>query len=158
MFYYNRKDGRVLFMDKRKESHLLTDKYSDGGKRPLVIDPDLQADFTDLPFPDATFSLVIFDPPHLLKVGNTSWLAKKYGKLKGDWREEIKQGFLECFRVLKADGTLIFKWNEIDIPTAQILALTPIQPLLGSRGGKASKTHWIVFTKIDSEMSDPIFN
>jgi len=138
---------------------MLTDKYAEGGKRPLVIDPDLQADFTALPFPDESFSLVIFDPPHLIKLGKESWLAKKYGKLKNIWREDLRAGFSECFRVLKSDGTLIFKWNETDIPIAHILALTPNKPLIGSRGGKASKTHWIVFTKIQEEitMDDPMF-
>lgn len=153
MFWFNRSDSRVIFIDKRKEEHMLTDCYAENGKRPLVINPDLQADFTALPFPNETFSLVIFDPPHLEKVGEESWLAKKYGKLGKNWRVELRQGFAECFRVLKTDGTLIFKWNETDIPVTEILKLTPVRPLLGSRGGKASKTHWLVFTNIPEPVS-----
>lgn len=136
---------------------MLTDCYAENGKRPLVINPDIQADFTNLPFPDQTFSLVVFDPPHLIKIGKESWLAKKYGKLQTTWKDDLRSGFSECFRVLKPDGTLIFKWNETDIPVAQILALTSFRPLFGSRGGKASKTHWIVFTKIPDLMDDPMF-
>ena len=34
------------------------------------------------PFEDATFSLVLFDPPHLKHLGDSAWLAKKYG-IKG---------------------------------------------------------------------------
>jgi hypothetical protein len=89
----------------------------------------------------------VFDPPHLIKQGDNSWLAKKYGKLRGNWKQELKQGLAECFRVLKPEGTLIFKWNERDIPVSQILALTPQRPLVGNRCGKRAQSHWIVFMK-----------
>lgn len=147
MFWFNRADERAVFVDKRRETHVLKDKSSTGGSRRLVVDPDLQADFTDLPFPDASFSLVVFDPPHLIRNGKSGWLAKKYGKLEGDWRDELRRGFLECFRVLRPDGTLIFKWNEHEVPVSQILALTPEKPLFGNRNGKLNKSHWIVFMK-----------
>jgi ubiquinone/menaquinone biosynthesis C-methylase UbiE len=147
MFWFDRQDSRAVFVDKRSESHTLPDRSSKGGSRELIVDPDLVADFTALPFPDANFSLVVFDPPHLIRNGKKGWLAKKYGKLEGDWKEELRQGFAECFRVLKPDGTLIFKWNEHEVPVSQILALTPQLPLFGNRCGKTSKSHWIVFLK-----------
>lgn len=147
MFWFDRKNPDAVFVDKRRETHSLADSSSAGGRRMLVIDPDIQADFTALPFEDESFSLVIFDPPHLVRNGAKGWLAKKYGKLEGDWREELRAGFVECFRVLKPDGTLIFKWNENDVPVSQILALTPAQPLIGNRCGKSAKSHWIVFMK-----------
>lgn len=148
MFWFDRKNPNVVFVDKRRESHSLPDISSAGGCRSLVIDPDIQADFTSLPFSDASFAMVVFDPPHLIRNGKKSWLAKKYGKLEGDWKEELRSGFSECFRVLKSAGTLIFKWNEHEVPVSQILALTPVQPLLGNRCGKTSKSHWIVFMKL----------
>jgi len=147
MFWFDRQDNRAVFMDKRKETHVLTDKSSTGGSRTLTVDPDLQADFTALPFPDNSFALVVFDPPHLIRNGRKGWLAKKYGKLEGDWREELRQGFAECFRVLRPEGTLIFKWNEHEVPVTQILELTPERPLFGNRCGKNAKSHWIVFMK-----------
>jgi SAM-dependent methyltransferase len=147
MFWFNRKNPAAVFVDKRKESFDLKDSSSKGGRRSLVIDPDIQADFTALPFDDNSFSLVIFDPPHLIHNGNSGWLAKKYGKLEGDWREELRKGFSECFRVLKNEGTLIFKWSEYEVPVSQILALTPENPLIGHKSGKQAKTHWIVFLK-----------
>lgn len=147
MFWFDRQDDRAVYIDKRKERHTLKDKSSKGGSRELVIEPDMQADFTDLPFADESFALVIFDPPHLIRNGNKGWLAKKYGKLEGDWREELRQGFAECFRVLKPEGTLIFKWSEHEVPVSQILALTPERPLIGNRCGKTAKSHWIVFFK-----------
>lgn len=147
MFWFDRTDKRATFVDNRRETHQLTDKSSSGGSRSLIIDPGIQADFTDLPFPNDAFALVVFDPPHLVRNGRKSWLAKKYGKLEGDWRDELRRGFTECFRVLKPQGTLIFKWNEHDIPVSQILALTPELPLIGNRCGKSAKSHWIVFLK-----------
>lgn len=148
MFWFDRGDSRAVFGDARNESHLLADKSSRGGQRELIISPDVKLDFRALPFADNQFHLVVFDPPHLITNGAKSWLAKKYGKLDAvGWKGDISAGFAECFRVLKPNGTLIFKWNEHEVPIAQILALTPEKPLFGNRCGKASKSHWIVFMK-----------
>ncbi|WP_458760507.1 class I SAM-dependent methyltransferase [Afipia sp. TerB] len=147
MFWFDRQDSRAVFCDVRTETHSLKDKSSRGGYRDLVIDPDFQADFRSLPFPDNSFYLVAFDPPHLVANGKSGWLAKKYGKLGRDWRDDIRAGFAECFRVLRPMGTLIFKWNEHDIPVSEILRLTQEKPLFGSRFGKTAKSHWIVFMK-----------
>lgn len=147
MFWFDPSDSRAVFVDNRRETHELKDSSSKTGSRKLIIDPDIQADFTALPFPDGSFSLVVFDPPHLYRNGKSGWIAKKYGKLGADWREELRRGFAECFRVLCVEGTLIFKWNERDIPVSQILALTPERPLFGNRCGKQAQSHWLVFQK-----------
>jgi SAM-dependent methyltransferase len=154
MFWFDRKNPLAVFVDKRRESFDLKDISSAGGSRSLIIDPDIQADFTDLPFDDDSFSLVVFDPPHLTNNGASGWLAKKYGKLVGDWRNELRQGFAECFRVLRPDGVLIFKWSDIEIPVSRILALTPIAPLFGHRSGKNMKTHWITFMKVSNDKEE----
>lgn len=147
MFWFDRSDPRAIFLDNRREQHSLTDKSSCGGRRTLIIEPDLIGDFTRLPFSNGQFAMVVFDPPHLVRCGKKGWQAKKYGKLEGDWREMLRRGFSECFRVLKPDGALIFKWNEHEVPVSQILALTNERPLIGQRCGKTAKTHWIVFMK-----------
>jgi SAM-dependent methyltransferase len=147
MFWFDKADHRALFADLRRESHVLPDRSSKGGSRVLMVEPDIQVDFTALPFADERFSLVVFDPPHLVRAGRKSWLAKKYGKLGGHWSEDLRLGFAECFRVLKPEGTLIFKWNETQISLSSILALTPAKPLFGSKGGRAFKSHWVVFMK-----------
>jgi len=145
MFWFNDKHPGVVFVDKRCET-LVADSRQ--GRRAIIINPDIVADFTSLPFPDAFFQMVIFDPPHLTRNGNKSWMAKKYGTLKGDWKTEISKGFAECWRVLKVNGTLIFKWNELDVPVSEILKLAPACPLIGNRCGKNAKSHWIIFMKI----------
>ena len=76
----------------------------------------------------------------------------KYGWLGDDWREMLRDGFAECFRVLKPEGTLIFKWAEKEIAVADILKLTPHKPLFGHRSGKQATTHWLAFLKPNSPM------
>lgn len=147
MFWFDKVDSRAIFVDKRRETHVVNDSSSRFGERTLTVNPDLIADFTNLPFPDGRFAMVIFDPPHLTNAGKSGWQAKKYGRLEGDWKGMLRDGFAECFRVLKPEGTLIFKWNEQDVPVSQILALTPERPLVGQRCGKSAKTHWLVFMK-----------
>lgn len=147
MMWFDRADSRAVFVDKRREKHLAKDCSVNNGEREIVVDPDIIADFQELPFGNESFSLVVFDPPHVSRQGSTSWLLKKYGTLIGDWRDMIRHGFAECFRVLKPAGTLIFKWSEVQFPVSEILELTPEKPLFGNRCGKSSKTHWIVFLK-----------
>ena len=141
MFYFDRQAPRVLFGDIRAESHTLCDG------RMLEINPDVKLDFTDLPFSDGLFKVVVFDPPHLLHAGEKSWLGKKYGRLGESWQSDIRAGFSECFRVLDKDGVLVFKWNEIQIKTSEILKLTEQKPLIGHKSGLRSGTHWILFIK-----------
>lgn len=147
MFWFDRSDPRAVFGDIRAETHTLPDKSSKGGARELIIAPDIIMDFRAIPFPDSHFHLVVFDPPHLVNNGKSGWLAKKYGKLGIDWRDDLRAGFGECFRVLKPSGTLIFKWNEHEVRVSELLALTPHKPLFGNRCGKTAKSHWIVFMK-----------
>lgn len=152
MFWFDKRDPRVVFMDRRHESHELIDSPSKKRRRStLVIAPDAVGDFSALPFADASFALVVFDPPHLVTNGQRGWQAKKYGKLPKDWHDLIRRGFAECFRVLKPEGTLVFKWNEHEVPVSRILALTPERPLVGNRCGKTAKSHWLVFMKGPAE-------
>lgn len=138
MFWFDRNDPHTVFMDRREESYTLCDG------RKLEINPDIVGDFRNMPFDDESFYMVVFDPPHLLHAGENSWLAKKYGILPETWRQDIKQGFDECMRVLKPNGTLIFKWNEEQIKLSEILNVIEYKPLFGNR---RNKTHWLVFMK-----------
>lgn len=63
------------------------------------------------------------------------------------WEDDIRQGFEECMRVLKPNGTLIFKWNEQQIPTARIIEIIGQKPLFGHTSGKGGKTIWMCFLK-----------
>lgn len=72
--------------------------------RHLVIDPDILCDFTALPFDDGTFDLVVFDPPHVENLPESSWLRKSYGTLTKGWQKMLHDGFTECMRVLNEGG------------------------------------------------------
>lgn len=150
MFWFDRGHPNAVFGDTRSESIIVTDRTHDqDGTRTLNIAPDMLMDFRDLPYPDGSFKLVVFDPPHLVRAGPRSWLAAKYGKLGADWREDIRKGFAECFRVLEPHGVLIFKWNETQIKVSEILALTERAPLFGHKSGKRANTHWMCFMKTE---------
>mgnify|MGYP003818444899 CR=1 FL=1 len=139
MFWFDKNHEDVLYMDNRQLNTTLCDG------RVLNINPDVIADFRDIPFEDESFHMVVFDPPHLIKAGDDSWLAKKYGKLNEEtWQQDIAAGFNECMRVLKPNGTLIFKWNEDQVKLREVLKVIDHKPLFGNR---RAKTHWLVFMK-----------
>ena len=147
MFWFDKADTRATFMDRRNEAHVLQDKSSKGGVRALEIRPDIVADFTAMPFPDESFHHVVFDPPHFTRNGATGWVGLKYGTLQGEWRGMIRAGFLECFRVLRPGGTLVFKWCEDEVPVREVVELAGIAPLYGNKYPKRAGTHWIVWVK-----------
>nr|WP_144809451.1 class I SAM-dependent methyltransferase [Enterococcus casseliflavus] len=138
MFWFDKQNPNVTFMDIRRHYEELETGHV------IDVDPDIVGDFRDMPFEDDAFDMVVFDPPHLIHAGENSWLAKKYGKLDELWPEDIRQGFAECMRVLKPNGSLIFKWNENQISLQEVLVAIGEKPLFGN---KRSKTHWLVFMK-----------
>lgn len=145
MFWFDKTNKNVLFIDNRNE--IVTAKDRDK-VRTIEVNPDLIADFTELPFEKESFYMVVFDPPHLKTLGKTSWMAKKYGRLTDNWKGVISKGFDECMRVLKSNGTLVFKWNESEIKTSEVLSIIPYKPLFGHTTGRQSKTMWMCFMKL----------
>jgi len=143
-FWFDRDNPNVIFGDKRKEEFVL--KYASGSKD-IDVSPMLLHDFTALPFGNNQFEMVVFDPPHLIKAGENSYMRRKYGILDADWKGELTLGFSECLRVLEPGGTLIFKWNEVQATVAEVMECCSIQPLFGHKSGKASKTHWLCYKK-----------
>lgn len=149
MFWFNKKNPNVLYLDNRKapKGHISTHPGHE-------VNPDIVMDFRDLKFPDKSFHLVVFDPPHFASMSQKGWLAKKYGVLnKETWQEDLKKGFDECWRVLKKNGVLIFKWSEEATggsrsrPVNELIKLFGQDPLFGHKSGTRSNTHWISFMK-----------
>ncbi len=146
--WFNKHHPAAIYMDKRELSTSRIWKSGDGqSERFLKIEPDVVADFTNIPFEDNTFFLVAFDPPHLKSVSESAWLCQKYGKLDETWPQMLHDGFAECMRVLKPNGVLIFKWSEYDIPAAEVWKAIGQKPLFGHHSGKNSKTFWGCFMK-----------
>lgn len=150
MFWWDKQDSRATFVDKRSESFTVLDR---GNERTITVEPDIQIDWVkqDLPFEDDSFHLVVFDPPHLIRAGENSWLARKYGKLDDTWPQLMQRGFSEAMRVLKPNGILVFKWNDDQIKLADVLHEIDYRPLFGD---KRSKTHWLFFMKEAEEDED----
>ena len=48
-------------------------------------------------------------------------------------------------------GVLVFKWNELDITTREIIDACGVEPLFGHRSGKKMNTHWLCFMKFEEE-------
>ena len=141
-FWFNKKHPDTIYIDIRREKNgFIKDRPN------FSVKPDRVMDFRKLKFPDKTFKMVVFDPPHLKKVGKNSWLAKKYGMLGENWEKDLTTGFNECWRVLKKDGVLIFKWAERDVKVSEVLKLFKKEPLFGHPTGRSGHTKWICFMK-----------
>jgi len=146
--WFNKNHPAAVYCDIREEelTGIWKNEYGQS-ERKCIVKPDIQCDFTDLPFEDESFCLVVFDPPHLRYSGENSWLAKKYGRLDEHWPEILHDGFRECMRVLKEDGVLIFKWAETDIPAQKVWKAIGQRPLFGHHSGKRSNTFWGCYMK-----------
>lgn len=152
MMWFNKTNENVLYVDERSE-----------------ITPNKIEDFRNMTFADDSFKMVVFDPPHLIggkfKESN---MQNDYGDLnKKTWKEDLKQGFDECIRVLEEGGFLIFKWSDCnrwsnisnDCNVKTLLTLFGQEPLFGhkTRANKnmISSTYWFCFRKefkIDIEL------
>ena len=130
LMWHDKRYPGVIYADQRAVQHQL----SDG--REITISPNIRLDYRALPFRDNTFHLINLDPPHLQRAGATGWMCQKYGVLMTTWREDLRQCFVECFRVLAPGGTLTLKWNQTHIPLREVLELSPYPPLYGTRHGK----------------------
>lgn len=143
--WFNKHHPNAVYCDIREEHHE-SDFGTHKAHRTIDIAPDIVCDFTDLPFDDNQFALVVFDPPHVLNLSSKSWLSKRYGSLNGEWQTVIGNGFKECMRVLKPDGVLVMKWADTSVSTPELIKIIG-QPLFGHRSGKKMGTHWLTFMK-----------
>jgi len=146
--------SRMFWFDKNQENTIFQDirEYNKGfiDNRPnRELKPDIIGDFRKLKYKDKSFKLVILDPPHLIGKPDGCRITKTYGVLnKETWREDIKKGFNECWRVLEDYGVLIFKWNESSIKRKEILEVIGKRPLFGHPNGSKIPTSWFCFMKI----------
>lgn len=148
MFWFNKEHPEALYCDIRELDHVLIWENAEGkDKRYITVRPDVVADVTDLPFNDGSFWHIVLDPPHIMSFSENAWMGKKYGILPQGWESFITEAFNECWRVLKKNGTLNFKWNETQVTLKDVLKAIPQEPLYGQRGGRTGKTIWLSFIK-----------
>lgn len=89
MMHFNKKHPNVLYLDQRPE-----------------CEPDVVGDFTDLSqFPNNTFQLVIFDPPHFVKnhhgLAPDTGIARRFGALNVETCPKCHTQY----RIVYTDGT-----------------------------------------------------
>lgn len=112
--------------------------------------PHVQASFENLPFPNAIFNVILFDPPFLVDRRSISGhdyrrrYFKKYtvqekpgyagtpgniGQKFGAWptrpalRKQLFHSFTELKRILAPQGRIIFKWTNSDASLKWALSL-----------------------------------
>lgn len=158
MFWFEKNLDFVLYGDVRSVPERIVGHGRNARK--FKVEPEIVMSFKNMPIDSDSMDLIVFDPPHLVDAGQNGYMAIKYGSLKKDsWKEDIQKGFSECFRVLKPNGVLVFKWNESDIKLKEILKLSPYKPMLGHPSGKRQMTHWVLFYKrnelLKTEKSNP---
>lgn len=146
---------RMMWFDKHHPNALYVDSRPE-------CEPDQVANYTKLPYPDESFKLIVFDPPHIVKSGNNnSNMQRCFGRLEAEtWESDLRKAFAELWRLLKPEGVLIFKWNNRYIQSDRVLALAPVAPLFyqvsSSKDAKSDKgnrvrlvsTLWFCFMKI----------
>ena len=148
-FWFNKAHPNTLYIDNNPRA-----KGCNPTRPNFECKPDVVMDFTDLKFPDGHFKLVVWDPPHMKTLGETSIMRAKYGCLQAEtWQYDLSKGFSECWRVLQDYGVLIFKWNEEEISVDDVLKLFKVQPLFGHMTGSKSKTLWACFMKIPDKQA-----
>jgi len=147
MMWFNKNHPNTIYIDQRKcEKGYNPNRYN------REINPDAIMDFRDLKFPNKSFKLVVMDPPHLNQAGEKMIMRIDFGMWnKQTWKEDLKKGFDECWRVLDDFGVLIFKWNETQIKKKEVLQVLERQPLFGHPVQSKIPTHWFCFMKIPSE-------
>ena len=92
--WFNKQHPLCIYCDKREYEQ--TFGNTQPSTRHIKVHPDMIADFTDLPFDDNTFNLVVFDPPHIIsEKGDNRWLTKAYGhyKSKEQALESVRGGY-----------------------------------------------------------------
>ena len=152
--WFDKKHPNTLYIDNRKE-----EKGFVKARPNCEINPDLIADFRDLPFPNKSFKLIVWDPPHIFRkcFHPKHDITKKYGILnKETWKDDYIRGFRALWRVLEDHGILIFKLNNNSVPFSSVLKLFPINPLFGNRvsNNKNSSTKWFTFMKIPESKNE----
>lgn len=140
-WWWDKKHPLALYMDIRLEPRGSCDVRPNWS-----CEPDLLGDFRAMPFPDSSFQLVLFDPPHIVRDEPTGgYIRLKYGALpKASEQDDLRRGFKECWRVLAPGGTLVFKWAG---NLKRVEPLFPATPVVGTRSPRGGQTRWLIFYK-----------
>jgi SAM-dependent methyltransferase len=165
-FYPRRRPRRIL------DATLNGGRFWRGSSRPVIgidIDarhrPAIVADNTKMPFPDGSFDVVVYDPPHVPNQGKDR--TKDFNIRFGLGRRSLKENgysfahmyppFLaEAFRVLRREGLLLakitdyvhdheYKWAHVDfMQAAREVGFQPCDCIVKVRKGPIIDPKWKV--------------
>lgn len=116
--WFDKNEPHTIYCDKRKETYYNV-WGSDKAERKLIVNPDVQCDFTELPFPDNSFSLVLFDPPHLIHAKETAWLVKN--------TESWMSHGLQCYMMVSQKECVFWHQTEHLYSNGQSTIFLPIK-------------------------------
>ena len=163
--WYNKDNPNTIYMDKETDEDLFK-RYSESlqcRNRPGINitkhkTATVHANFKEIPYPNNSFNLIVFDPPHVITKKMSGSIQKCFGVLNPEtWQSELKKGLEECMRVLKPKGVLLFKWNTFSKRVKELYPLFPSDPLFSqtttgnNQKRNKSKTVWFCFMKIPEE-------
>jgi hypothetical protein len=110
----------------------------------LQVKPDIICSNEHTPFPDQYFTTIFYDPPHTWGGGvhffsfrnaeerkkvfpHATGVPTYYGwdkyRYRGGLISHMHRAQLEFYRILKDDGQLWLKWNEMSIPLRTVMII-----------------------------------
>ena len=162
--------NRTMWQHKNSENIIYLDM-----ERQLERKPTIFADNTKTPFKPKIFDTIFYDPPHTwgvynhwhsypkrteeyLKKFNDKAIPRYYGwdkyATKSELLRHVYEAGKEFYRILKDDGLLWLKWNEMKISIHTILGLLPdwnellrIYVKAPSQTAGKHQTYWICLEK-----------
>jgi len=168
-----KQDDRIIWIDIEPE---------------LEIKPDFVMDCTKTDFPDEYFHHIFFDPPYgsghsrekgdYFCIRNKAEMAKferergftpvgkwtYYGldkyKTKMELFKFIYIALEEFYRILRSDGILMLKWNEMEVPLSRVMNMTKdwieiMRITVGSVSQNlgSTQTYWVLLMKKKKEQA-----
>jgi len=133
--WFNRLHDEAVFVDIRPE-----------------MAPTVVADTRQLPFDTGIFSLIVFDPPHMVH-GKTSKMGKQYGSFSAvEIRDTVRESAKEAFRCATEDAVMALKWSDHDVSLDSILEMMEgWEPLFGHKVStltqRKTSTYWVLLRK-----------
>jgi len=167
--------NRTMWKHKNNENIIYIDI-----ERRLEVKPTIFADNTNTPFLSETFDTIFYDPPHSYATKTGIYSYPDSASFQKDWRgygkipryygwdkypsaigllKHIYYAQKEFYRILKNDGLLWLKWNDLDIKLRRVLALFDNWDILLQLYIKAptqtygkAQTYWVCLQKKEKDI------
>ena len=110
MMWFDKKQTNTIYMDNR-----VREKGFRKARPNREVQPDVLADFRQIPFENERFNLVVMDPPHLFGKGEFFNMTEDFGYLTKDtWYVDIRKGIAKDSLGYENEVVLFLRKNKID--------------------------------------------